>query len=237
MKILGIMQPYFMPYIGYWQLMNLVDEYVIFDDVNYINRGWINRNRIYYSGAVRYINIPILAVSQNKKINELEMSDDRECYQRILDIIRMAYKKAPYYDSAIQIMEESIMYQERNAARYLAHSIEVIANYLEIKTQFLFSSEIRKDNLRVGGGKEKVIDICMRRQADCYVNAIGGMELYHRDEFVQRGIELKFLRPIEEKLRYRQFDGDFHENLSIIDVLMFNDRLKVQDFLMQYELI
>ena len=229
------MQPYFMPYIGYWQLINLVDEYIVFDDVNYINRGWINRNRIYYSDAVRYINIPILSVSQNKKINELEMSDDGKQYQRILDIIKMAYGKAPYYETVAPLLEKILMYQEKNAAKYLLHSIKVVSDYLEIKTKFFLSSEIEKDELK--NGEEKILDICIRRQADRYVNAIGGQELYHSDRFLQQGIELRFIQSIGENIKYRQLSDIFHENLSIIDVMMYNNKDTIQDFLNQYQLI
>lgn len=236
MKTIAVMQPYFMPYIGYWQLVNAVDEYVIFDNVNYINRGWINRNRIFYSNAVRYIHMPILSVSQNKKINELEMSGEAASYRKILDIVRMAYKKAPYYEAAARVLEEIIMYPEKNAAKYLAHSIKVIANYFDMETCFFFSSEIQKDKLIVGG-KEKILDICAKRKADRYINAIGGMKLYSKEEFSQKGIELKFLRPMGDKIWYQQFDREFIANLSIIDVMMFNNRESVRGFLNQYELL
>ena len=232
MKKIAVMQPYFMPYIGYWQLVNAVDEYVIFDDVNYINRGWINRNKIFYSGAVRYIHLPVLSVSQNKKINELRMSEDEEAYRKILNIVAMAYKKAPYYEIAIELLEEILLYPEKNAAKYLTHSIEVIAKYLEMKTKFLYSSEIQKDVFQVSGGQEKILEICMKRQADCYINAVGGKELYSKNEFAEKGVKLEFLHPLEEKLRYRQFD----KNLSIIDVMMFNDKITIQNFMNQYEL-
>lgn len=235
MKTIGIMQPYFMPYIGYWQLIGSVDEYIIFDDVNYINRGWINRNRIYYSGDVRYINIPVLKASQNKLINELKMSDEEKQYRRLLDIIRMAYGKAPYYREVIPMLEKLIMYPERNVAKYLFHSIQSVARYFGFDTKFLFSSEIEKDNTLKG--EEKIIDLCKRRKADRYVNAIGGRELYHVEKFSACNIDLKFVKTLGDSICYQQFGDEFFPNLSVIDVMMFNSKTVIKNFLNQYQLI
>ena len=95
MKI-GIMQPYFLPYIGYWQLLNAVDKYVIYDDVNYIKGGWINRNRILINKEPKYFNVKLNGASPNKLINEVEVSNDNIWQKKLLKTIEENYKKAPF---------------------------------------------------------------------------------------------------------------------------------------------
>ena len=104
MKI-AIMQPYFFPYLGYWQLMNIVDKFVIYDDVNYIKRGWINRNRILVEGKPFYIHVPVMKASQNKIINEMEVFVDSSLRKKELKTIELAYKKAPFFDSVYPLIK------------------------------------------------------------------------------------------------------------------------------------
>lgn len=229
---LGIMQPYFFPYIGYWQLLNAVDQYVIYDDVNYINRGWINRNRILINGRAHYYNLPLQGASQNKLINALEWKNDESSKRKMLNTLQMSYARAPYYREVCHLLETVIQYDEANVALYLKNQIELISKYLEINTTLLLSSEIKKDNqLR---GESKIIEICRILDADTYINAIGGQALYSRALFNAAGIKLHFLHSRE--IIYSQFKYDFVPNLSIIDVLMFNSREKVQEMLSECDL-
>ena len=108
---LGIMQPYFFPYIGYWQLIKAVDKFIIFDDVNYINRGWINRNRILFNGSSRYFNIRIHKASQNKLINELEIIRDEN---KSLELLHMAYRNAPYYQETRELVKNILSFKNDN---------------------------------------------------------------------------------------------------------------------------
>lgn len=230
---LGIMQPYFLPYIGYWQLLNAVDKYIIYDDVNYIKGGWINRNRILINKEAKYFTIKLNGASSNKLINEVEVSTDKIYKKKMLKTVEESYKKAPFFDRVFPIIEEIIENEEDNLAKYLKYSIEKICNYLEIKTELLLSSELEKDNsLR---GKDKVISVCKKMGATEYYNAIGGQELYSFEEFKNNGIELKFLKT--EEIIYKQFTNEFIPNLSILDVMMFNSKEKVKEFLENYTLI
>lgn len=230
---LGIMQPYFLPYIGYWQLLNAVDKYIIYDDVNYIKGGWINRNRILINKEVKYFTIKLNGASPNKLINEVEVSTDKIYKKKMLKTVEENYKKAPFFNIVFPIIEEIIENDEKNLANYLKYSIEKICNYLEIKTELLLSSELEKDNsLR---GKDKVISICKKMGATEYSNAIGGQELYSFEEFKENGIELKFLKT--EEIIYKQFNNEFIPSLSILDVMMFNSKEKVKEFLENYTLI
>lgn len=232
MKV-GIMQPYFVPYIGYWQLMNSVDQYVIYDDVTYINRGWINRNKILVDGKPQYINIPLSNASQNKRINEIEIILNEKLIKKKLKTIEYSYKKAPYYQTAFPMIKEIIEYSNRKLISYIENSFRIICSYLDIKTEIILSSTLDKDcNLR---GQEKIIDICRSLHASEYYNAIGGQNLYNYTSFRDKNIKLKFLKMGD--IRYAQFKNDFQPNLSIIDVMMFNSKEKIQSFLNMYDLI
>lgn len=228
---LGIMQPYFFPYIGYWQLINLVDKYVIYDDVNYIKGGWINRNKILINGEATFLNLYLSLASPNKKINEIEI-DSGIRNQKNLKRIAMAYKKAPYYEETYPLLEELLTSKETNLAKLNGKIIKEISNYLSMNTEFVYSSEIEKNGQLKG--QDKIIDICKRQGASDYYNAIGGKALYDQKSFRSEGIRLHFLKTKE--IRYKQFDSDFVPNLSIIDLLMFNGREGTKELLKCYTL-
>lgn len=229
---LGIMQPYFVPYLGYWQLLAAVDRYVIYDDVNFIKGGWINRNRILLNGEPKYFNVPLIGASPNKLIKEVGVNNGPQAKEKNLRILAAAYSKAPHFNTVLPLMEEILGQDEENLARYLSFSIRRICEYLEIETQLLISSEIEKDLARKG--QEKVIDICKILGATDYYNAIGGKSLYDRETFAAAGVHLHFLN--SETIVYAQGQEAFFPNLSIIDVLMYNDRRRVISFLNNYTL-
>lgn len=230
---LGIMQPYFMPYIGYWQLMNLVDQYVIYDDVNFIKGGWINRNRILVNGAPKYFNVPMLGSSSNVLINEVRVDHNAAVTRKSLRSIEGAYKKAPYFDIVNPMLEEVLWCGEDNIAKYIEHSFRVICKYLDIRTELIVSSDLDKDTALKG--QDKVIAICRLLGATEYYNAIGGRELYSYEAFREHGLQLKFVET--KNIVYQQFDNTFQPNLSIIDVMMFNSRDKIREYLEAYTLI
>ena len=232
MKV-GIMQPYFLPYIGYWQLMNAVDKYVVYDDVNYIKRGWINRNRILAENSTQYINIQIKGASQNKKINETKLDREQKFIERTLRTVEGVYKKAPYFGCVFPLAEQILSYEEDDLVRFLLHSFSVICEYLDIQTELILSSGLEKDNQLKG--EDKILDICERLGADTYYNAVGGRELYSRERFSGKGIELYFLQTGD--IQYRQFGDEFHENLSILDVMMFNGKEEIKEMLFNYRLM
>lgn len=232
MKI-GIMQPYFFPYIGYWQLMNQVDQYVIYDDVNFIKGGWINRNRILNHGKVQFYNLMMRGASSNKLINEIEIETDKRVINKSLRMIENCYSKAPYYQQTYQLVQDILFSANSNLAGFLGNSLERIADYLGIETKFVMSSRIEKNNTL--HGQEKVLEICKILEADEYYNASGGRVLYDFKSFSACGIELKFLQT--KDIVYRQFGDKFEPNLSIIDVLMFNSIEKVKGFLREFELV
>ena len=229
---LGIMQPYFVPYIGYWQLLNAVDKYVIYDDVNFINRGWINRNRILVNGSPKYFNVPLQGKSQNKLINEVTVNNDPILVAKNLRAIDGAYKKAPFFNDVYPIVEKILNCSKSNIAEYNAYSFNVLCEYLDISTTMILSSSIDKNTSLKG--QEKIIDICRQLNATEYYNAIGGRELYSQSAFEANNIKLHFLNT--KSIEYKQFNNTFVPNLSIIDVMMFNDKNTITRMLNMYTL-
>ncbi len=231
----GIMQPYFFPYIGYWQLIHAADIFVVFDDVSFMKRGWIHRNRILVSGRTEYIRVPLLKASQNKRIDEIRISRDGKELEKPLRMIAQAYRKAPYFARAYRLAEEAVAYGYENdsLSEFLFHSISLTCRYLGIRTQLLQSSRIEKDeNLR---GQEKILAICRKLGASDYYNAIGGMGLYDFSVFQEQGIGLHFLKTgyIPARKPGCVLDG----YLSVIDDMMFHSAKEINEMLGNYQLI
>jgi len=227
---LGIMQPYFLPYIGYFQLIKAVDRYVIADDMNYIKQGWINRNNILLGGSPFRFNLTLIEASINKRINEIYVVEEQ---YKLLKTIEVNYRKAPYFNQVFPTIEGIFGYEDKNLARFVGNSIIKIAGYLRLDTEFLYNSDHECEQTLKG--QERLISNCHIYGAKVYINAIGGTELYDKETFRQAGIDLLFLKthPIE----YKQFNHPFVPNLSILDVLMFNSVEETNELLMQYELV
>jgi len=230
---LAIMQPYFLPYIGYYQLIHAVDKFVIFDDVNFINRGWINRNYILVNGERTLFTMPLKEASQNKLINEINIVSDQKWKQKFLKTIEMAYAKAPFKKNIFPLLSEIVFNSESNCSKFILQSIKKIISYLKISTEVIPSSAIYKNTEMKG--KQRILDICIKEGAKYYINPIGGKELYQKDHFERKGINMAFLKP--EIIEYQQFNSNFVPWLSIIDVLMFNSTEKVKELLNEYMLI
>ena len=227
---LGIMQPYFMPYIGYWQLMAAVDTYVVYDDVNYIKGGWVARNNILLNGQKHMFTITQNGASPNKLFNEITIKDDFKKFSRLIE---SAYRKAPYYSEVSALLDKIYNYEDKSLGAFMMHSFQVVLDYLEINTKLVLSSTIAKDNsLR---GKDKVKHICHLLGADTYYNAIGGQELYDKNDFKADGIDLYFVQT--NLAPYVQLAKEFVPGLSIIDILMYNSRFDAKKMIDNYTLI
>lgn len=229
---LAIMQPYFMPYIGYWQLMNAVDKYVVYDNIEYTKKGWFNRNRILLNGKDYMFTVPIKKDSDYLDVCERHVSNDFN-RNKFVNIFKEAYKKAPYFETVFPIMEDIIRYENDNLFSYIYYSINKVKESIGIETDIVISSSININHELKG--KDKVIAICKELGASEYYNAIGGQNLYDKDEFYNNGIELKFIKP--ELSPYKQFKNDFVAGLSIIDVMMFNSISEIELLLNNYMLI
>lgn len=232
MKI-AVMQPYLFPYIGYWQLMKEVDKFIIFDDVNYIQKGWINRNNILVNNQLFLFTIPIVEASQNKMINELKVVSDYKWKTKLLKTLELAYKKAPHFDVIFPIIEQIITNPHVFIKDYILHSFHLINDYLSIETAIVESSTIY-NNHHLKASK-RIIDICLKEKASTYINPLGGTDLYDKEEFEKNNLNLYFIK--NNFIAYQQFNNDFIPYLSIIDILMFNDKDNLNYILSQYQLI
>lgn len=232
MKV-AIMQPYLFPYIGYFQLIKAVDKFVVLDDVNYINKGWINRNNILINGKSNLFTIPLKEASQNKLIREIEISDDLKWKDKLIKTIEQNYKKSPYYSSFSPLLFEIINFNNKNLSEFISFSLNKINGYLGINTLIISTSSIyNNQHLKA---QNKILDICLKESADIYINPIGGTELYDKIEFKNSNIELLFLK--SNPIHYKQYNIDFVPWLSIIDVIMFNSKDQISNYLEDYTLL
>lgn len=231
---LAVMQPYLFPYIGYFQLIQAVDQFVALNDVQYIKAGWINRNRILENGEPAYFTFSLKKDSHQATIAQRvfadEFSKQKESFK---DRVASAYRKAPCFEETSELLGNILDLNEPRLDVFVAETLKKICEHLEIKTSFVNSSEIEKDDSLKA--EDRVIDINKRLGAEHYINLSGGMELYSKENFKQAGLQLNFIKCKE--IKYQQFDNPFVPHLSILDVLMFNDKPTVQKFLNEYELI
>ncbi len=230
---LGIMQPYLFPYIGYFQLIQAVDKFVLYDDVNYINKGWINRNQILVNGKAHMFTIPLKEASQNKKINEIEVSDEKVWKEKLLKTLTMTYKNASMYSEVYPVVESILSFDKNNLSAFIHNSIVRLCQYMRIATTVIPTSTIyANQELK---GQNRILDICDLEKAGMYINPTNGRSLYQQEEFLRKGIHLKFIQT--RNVAYRQYsDTTFIPYLSIIDVLMFNNNEDLKRMLIEYDL-
>jgi len=234
---LGIMQPYLFPYIGYFQLINAVDEFVIYDDVQYIKNGWINRNTLLNGGKnpeSTQFTFSVMHDSYERKINERYYSASFPIEsKRFLKKLYYTYHTAPYYEKVITLIQEIFESDERSVSLFNANALKAVAQYLGLKTHFLFSSSL--DIPHDLKSQNRVLWICHNLSAQKYINAIGGQSLYSKNDFENEGIELNFIQ--SRDIKYPQFCEIYVPNLSIIDVLMFQSPAEINILLNNYHLI
>lgn len=231
-KKIAIMQPYIFPYLGYWQLMKAVDTFVIFNDVNFIKKGWIHRNNILVSGEKHMFTLPLQKASQNKKINEIDLSEGENWREKLLRSIFLSYKKAPMFSEVYKLLEDVINHTENNLSSFLENQLRKVNSYLDIDTQVLTSDEYDNQDLK---GQARILDICKKESSNHYINPIGGQELYDSKIFREEDISLSFIKT--NPWEYKQFKKEFVPWLSMIDILMFNTKEEINIALDQYELI
>ena len=216
MKV-AIMQPYFLPYIGYFQLIDAVDVFIVYDNIKYTKKGWINRNRMLQNGNDVIFSLPLKNDSDLLDVRDRELAADFK-RDKLLNQIRGAYRHAPYFAPAFPLIEEIVRHEDQNLFRFIHHAIVKTCAHLGITTQIRVSSDIAINHgLK---NRDKVLALCQGVGAKTYVNAIGGTALYSKNEFLEQGIDLKFIRSNE--FEYIQMGNDFMPWLSIVDVLMFN---------------
>lgn len=228
------MQPYLFPYIGYFQLLNTADKFIFYDDVNCIKRGWINRTNILNSKDKQLNIVSISKKSQNTKINKTKLHGSRKDF---LKSIHHNYRKAPHFNEIFELIEECFNKDYNTISELAAATVICVKNYLEIETDVSFSSKDHSSSVNAGRN-ERIIEICKKEKADIYINSIGGQELYSKEYFSNHSIDLLFLQTGD--INYSQFpirSNSFEPNLSILDVLMFNNVDRCKKLLKEFTLI
>jgi len=253
---LAIMQPYFFPYLGYYQAVAAVDKYVLYDNLSYIKGGWLNRNRLLaVHGEPFYLIVPVKDKSSFRKINEVELVDNQPWRRKLLKDIFFNYKRAPFFEEVYPVIERVINSDVKLLTQLNASSIIDISKYLDIQTEIttdtrkyigleekLVSDESnfaeRFSSLKLRKPEKKarrVVEICHTEGAEILINAIGGQALYDKAEFARNNIQLFFVQTGEYS--YQQSTEQFHADLSIIDVLMNCGKERTKELLKQYTLI
>ena len=230
----AIMQPYFFPYIGYFQLIHAVDHFVLYDDVTFIKGGWINRNRILSENHndSQLFGISLIGASSNRLIKDILFV--KKDWKRLLGSLHQNYRKAPYFEMVYNLIK---IISENNEAETITELnlfiFKVICEYCTITTPIYRSSELNiyNDN-RVG----RLADICKHFDCEEYVNAAGGEKLYTAREFKEQDIELRLIETMSPAKLYKQYGGGTVPNLSIIDVLMFNSISEIRSLMNCYYL-
>ena len=232
MKTVGIMQPYFLPYIGYWQLLAQVDTFIVYDNLKFTKKGWINRNRILRNGKEAQFSIALKSASDFSLISQRELSNEFD-RRKLLNQFKEAYARSVYFSQVFPMLEEIVLFEDNNLFAFLLNSIKKVATFLSIDTEILVSSTIQIDHdLK---GQDKVLAICEAVGATQYINLIGGIELYSHDAFKKNDLMLKFIRSLLNP--YEQFSQLFLPGLSIIDALMMVGRSGVQKQLIDFEFV
>ena len=225
MKV-AIMQPYFLPYIGYFQLIAAVDLFIVYDNIKYTKKGWINRNRMLQNGEDVIFSLPLKGASDSRNVCERDLSSEFS-RDKLLSQFSGAYRRAPYFEQTIALVEKIVRYDDNNLFRFLRHSIVTTCRHLGIETEIRSSSDIAIDHRLTS--QDKVMALCAAVGASTYVNASGGMALYSTQTFRERGLDLKFIQP--KPVPYPQFGHPFVPWLSIIDVMMFNPFETIQTWI------
>lgn len=230
---LAIMQPYFFPYIGYFQLMHSVDRFVIYDNIQYSKGGWLNRNRILANGSDVYVSLHLKKDSDYIDVRDRFLSTQfKQENLKILRKIKEAYRKAPCFTDFFPVVKKCLEFDDPNLFNFIFHSLIEITRYLSLKTDFVVSSQINCDHdLK---GQERVIAICRHLGATTYINPPGGRQLYDPEAFSFSGIDLKFIEP--RIISYPQFGNTFFPCLSIVDVLMFNSSERAKELIGEYSI-
>jgi hypothetical protein len=232
MKI-AIMQPYLFPYIGYFQLINAADKFAIYSHVQYIKKGWINRNKILVNNHEKLFSFSIRRGSYTDTIKQTYFSPNVKTeFSKFLIMLHFSYKKAPFFYETYNLIEEILNYDDLNVSNFILNSLRKMCGYLNIQTPILELDSIENASL---DRSERVIILCNLMESKHYINSIGGVELYDKTFFKDNGIILNFIKT--RSVEYNQFGNIFVPNLSIIDIMMFNSIDRIHEMLNNFELI
>lgn len=231
--ILAANQPYFFPYLGYWQLINAADVFLVADDVTFRRKSWICRNRILVSGRPYWLRLQVQDASSFRLIMDTRLSGVNSFLEK-LRTLEMAYHKAPFFADVYDLASRVFAFDSKGMlSPFLENSIREVCGYLGIDTVIGRCSDY-PENSRYHREKS-IYYLCRELGADTYINLPGGQALYDFGEFGREGIELRFIQP--RMREYPQFRGPFVPSLSILDIMMFNSREAVHEMLSDFDYV
>ena len=233
---LGIMQPYFLPYLGYFSLINATDSWVVFDTVQYINKGWVNRNRVLSQSkdGVSYITVPVVKKSRDMLINETLIDNKQNWREKIFGQVNYYKKRAPYFFEVKKILEQILEFNTNYLAEINIYSLELICRYLNIPFNYRVFSKDTMDIGNVDEPDEWALEISIKMGANTYINPPGGKSFFNKSKYDNAGIQLLFLN--FQFTSYKTNGLGFIPGLSVIDAMMFNSPEEINRMLDSYEL-
>ena len=234
---LGIMQPYFFPYLGYWQLIHAADRFVLLDDVQYMRHGWINRNRILkHDEGWQYVIVPLEKHAMTAMIREVRAREGEDWRRRILAQIDHYRKRTRHFPFVRELVRAALSDTQDSPIAHINRSvIRCLCRALGLEREILLSSEMDLDYREVGDAGEWALRITQQMRAGCYINPVAGATLFDPQKFAASGAEIRFLKC--RSVAYPQGREGFEPALSIIDVLMFNGLEGTARLLEAYDLL
>lgn len=219
---LAIMQPYFFPYVGYYSLIKNTDKFIIFDTVQFIRHGWIERNRILKPNeGWQYIQVPLVKHNREVLINELEIRNSEPWREKLKAQLQHYKKRAPYYAECMDVIDACISLQTDSIVDLNEHILDVTCQYFGINFDCQIFSKMDLVIDEVKEADEWALNISKAMGVNEYINPPGGKEFFNREKYLQKDIELTFLG--NNVQQYKQRRETFEPGLSIIDLMMFND--------------
>lgn len=232
----AIMQPYFYPYIGYFQLIHAADRFILFDDVQYIRHGWINRNRILKPGeGFQYIIMPLAAHNRHTLIKDIQPAETDKNTDKILRQLEHYKRSAPYYKTVRSLLGDCFAVPQNSIVTMNGYYLKTVCDYIGLNFKIEISSQINFDYSQVKDAGEWALRMCEQLQVTTYINPPGGRELFDNSKFEKSNIRLQFLQPALTP--YDQRRPQFEPGLSIIDVMMFNEPAAIKQLLNDYHLV
>jgi hypothetical protein len=233
---LAIMQPYFMPYIGYFSLIKHTDRFVVFDTVQYINKGWINRNRIISESpkGFTYMTVPVKKLSRKMFIKDTLIDLSQKWKKKIRGQLAYYKKKAPFYFQIKNLMEDILMKEYQTITELNVEALSIVCKFLDMPFKYTIFSQDRMGINSVNAPDEWALEICKKMGATTYVNPPGGKSFFNKDKYEFEGVDLNYL--IMKLIPYKSVNGAYIPGLSIVDVLMFNDIDQVHMMMDSFEL-
>ena len=212
-----ILQSSYLPWKGYFDLMNLADEFVLLDDVQYTRRDWRNRNRIKTAQGLQWLTVPVVTKGRyHQRIDEVHVSDGT-WRERHLLAIKHAYARAPWYEGYSAWLGS--LYGDVDSARLSEINrrlLEAVCEQLGITTRLSWSSE---HGVEAGDPSERLAALVQAVGGDEYVSGPSARAYLQSEPFERRGISVRFV-DYDGYPAYPQLHGPFEHRVSIVDLLL-----------------